>query len=101
LPLNAPNPHVQGEVLCEFSSYGAYALTGAAGASSATLAWTDPFSTETGWLVEQRQKTGKFTQIRTLPANATASRSPGSSRAPIRSVSARSSRTTSASIRMW
>jgi hypothetical protein len=50
---------------------GAYALTGAAGPGSATLSWTDPFSTETGWLVEQRQKTGKFVQIRTLPANAT------------------------------
>ena len=50
---------------------GAYALTAAADTASATLAWTDPFSTETGWLVEQRQKTGKFAQIRALPANAT------------------------------
>jgi hypothetical protein len=50
---------------------GAYSLTGAAGPASATLSWTDPFTTETGWLIEQRQKSGKFTQVKLLPANAT------------------------------
>ena len=47
---------------------GAYSLTGTPGTASATLSWTDPFSTETGWLVEQRQKNGQFKQVKSLPA---------------------------------
>lgn len=50
---------------------GAYSLTGEAGTASATLTWTDPFPTETNWLVEQLQKNGKFKQVKSLPANAT------------------------------
>ena len=49
---------------------GAYSLTGTPGTASATLSWTDPFSTETGWIVEQRQKSGQFKQVKLLPANA-------------------------------
>ncbi len=49
----------------------AYALTGQAGTASATLSWTDPFSTEKNWLVEQRLPNGKFKQVKSLPANST------------------------------
>jgi hypothetical protein len=46
-----------------------YALTGEAGTASATLSWTDPFSTEKNWLVEQRLPNGRFKQVKSLPAN--------------------------------
>ncbi len=49
----------------------AYHLTGQADTASATLSWTDPFSTEKNWLVEQRLPTGKFKQVKSLPANST------------------------------
>ena len=50
---------------------GAYSLAGEAGTASATLTWTDPFPTETNWLVEQLQKNGKFKQVKSLPVNST------------------------------
>ena len=49
----------------------AYHLTGQGDTASATLSWTDPFSTEKNWLVEQRLSTGKFKQVKSLPANST------------------------------
>jgi hypothetical protein len=49
----------------------AYDLTGQAGTASATLSWTDPFPSEKNWLVEQRLSTGKFKQVKSLPANST------------------------------
>jgi metallopeptidase family M12-like protein/fibronectin type III domain protein len=48
-----------------------FALAGEAGTGRATLSWIDPFSTESNWLVEQLQSSGKFKQVKSLPANAT------------------------------
>ncbi len=48
-----------------------YALTGEGAPGSATLSWTDPFGTESNWLVEQRLSNGKFKQVKSLPANST------------------------------
>jgi hypothetical protein len=48
-----------------------YALAGEAGTRSVTLSWSDPFSTESNWLVEQRLANGKFKQVKSLPANST------------------------------
>ncbi len=48
-----------------------FALAAEAGAGNAALSWVDPFSTESNWLVEQLQPTGKFKQVKSLPANAT------------------------------
>lgn len=53
------------------TSAGLFGLFGAPGPARVTLSWTDPFSTEIRWLVEQRQQDGKFVQVRTLPANVT------------------------------
>jgi hypothetical protein len=46
------------------------ALAATPAAGKASLSWTDPFSTESNWLVEQLQSNGKFKQIKSLPANA-------------------------------
>lgn len=48
-----------------------YALTGEGAPGSATLSWTDPFTGESSWLVEQRLPNGKFKQVKSLPANST------------------------------
>ena len=48
-----------------------YSLTGEGGPGSATLSWTDPFGTESNWLVEQRLPNGKFKQVKSLPASST------------------------------
>jgi hypothetical protein len=48
-----------------------FALAAVAGTGSAKLSWTDLYSTESNWLVEQLQPNGKFKQVRSLPANST------------------------------
>jgi hypothetical protein len=48
-----------------------FGLAAVAGTGRATLSWTDLYSTESNWLVEQLQANGKFRQVRSLPANTT------------------------------
>ena len=48
-----------------------YVLTGEGGPGSVTLSWTDPFGTESNWIVEQRLPNGKFKPLKPLPASAT------------------------------
>jgi hypothetical protein len=48
-----------------------FKLAGEADSGSATLSWADVFTTESAWLVEQRQSNGKFKQVKSLPANST------------------------------
>jgi hypothetical protein len=48
-----------------------YALAGEAGRGSVTLTWKDPFGSEFKWIVEQRLPSGKFKQVKLLPANST------------------------------
>jgi Metallo-peptidase family M12 len=46
-------------------------VAGEGSPGSATLSWKDPFTTESNWLVEQRQSNGKYKQVKSLPANTT------------------------------
>jgi len=48
-----------------------FSLAGQGDTGSATLTWTDPFSNESNWLVEQLQPNGKFKQVKSLPPNTT------------------------------